>query len=145
MSDCIKKCRLCKKLILSTAITFDGTNLVVNLPANAYGNCEKYCIIFAQSLPDETTINAPVAFTIGDGTTLYPFVDCNCTPILASQVRTRIKYAVRVSTSINNGIFKYIGDCKLPSNSTTVNESLPIEEATPAQVQAIATFNNSRK
>ena len=127
MSDCIKKCRLCKRLILSTAITFDGTNLVVNLPANAYGNCEKYCIIFAQSLPDETTINAPVVFTIGDGTTLYPFVDCNCTPILASQVRTRTKYAIRVSTSVNNGIFKYIGDCKLPRNSTTVNESLPIE------------------
>ena len=64
MSNCIKNCKLCKNLILSNSITFDGTNLVVNLPTNSYGNCQKYCIVFAQTIPDETTINAPVVFTI---------------------------------------------------------------------------------
>ena len=145
MSNCIKKCRLCKRLILSTAITFDGTNLVVNLPANAYGNCEKYCIVFAQTIPDETTINAPVVFTIGTGATLYPFVNCNCSPILASQVRTRTKYAVKVSTTVNDGIFKYIGDCKLPNNSTTIASSLPIEETAVNGTAEVVAFSNSKK
>ena len=132
MSECIKNCRLCDKLILSQGITFDGTNLVVNLPANAYLNRCKYCIILAQTIPAETVINAPVVFTIGDGTTLYPFLNCDCTPIFASQVRTRRIYSTRVNTAVETGVFKYIGNCKLPSNATTVAQSIPVEETTPA-------------
>jgi len=139
MSKCISKnCRLCNRLIISSAITFDGTNLVVNLPVGTYGNCQKFCIVFAQAIPEETTINAPVVFTIGDGTTLYPFVNCDCTPVYASQVRTRTKYKVQVNTAVNDGVFKYVGDCKLPSNATTLVQSLPIEEAAAAPTPAVA-------
>lgn len=129
MSECVQNCRLCDKFILSQAITFDGTNLVVNLPAGSYGNCQKYCIVLAQSIPEATTINAPVVFTIGDGTTLYPFLNCDCTPIFASQVRTRRIYPTRVNTAVDTGVFKYIGKCKLPSNATTTIQALPVEEA----------------
>lgn len=129
MSECVQNCRLCDKFILSQAITFDGTNLVVNLPAGSYRNCQKYCIVLAQTIPEETTINAPVVFTIGDGTTLYPFLNCDCTPIFASQVRTRRIYATRVNTAVDTGVFKYIGKCKLPSNATTTIQALPVEEA----------------
>ena len=128
--ECVKNCKLCPKFILSQSVTFTGGNLVVNLPANSYGNCKDYCIVLAQSLPDETTINAPVVFTIGGGTTTYPFVNCDCTPILASQVRTRRLYKVRINTAVNTGVFKYIGDCPLPSNSTTLINSLPAETTT---------------
>jgi hypothetical protein len=128
MSECVKNCRLCDRFILSQAITFDGTNLVVNLPASAYGNCQKYCIVLAQSIPETTTINAPVVFTIGTGTTLYPFVNCDCTPIYASQVRTRRIYSTRVNTAVDTGVFKYIGKCCLPNNATTVATSIPVEE-----------------
>lgn len=129
MSECVQNCRLCDKFILSQAITFDGTNLVVNLPAGSYRNCQKYCIVLAQTIPEETTINAPVVFTIGDGTTLYPFLNCDCTPIFASQVRTRRIYATRVNTAVDTGVFKYVGKCKLPSNATTTIQALPVEEA----------------
>ena len=129
MSECVQNCRLCDKFILSQAITFDGTNLVVNLPAGSYGNCQKYCIVLAQSIPEATTINAPVVFTIGDGTTLYPFLNCDCTPIFASQVRTRRIYPTRVNTAVDTGVFKYVGKCKLPSNATTIIQALPVEEA----------------
>ena len=130
MSECIRQCSLCNKLILSQTITFDGTNLVVNLPANSYGNCQKYCIVFAQTIPETTTINAPVVFTIGDdATTTYPFVNCDCNPIYASQVRTRRVYSTRVNTAIDTGVFKYIGKCKLPSNATTLAQSIPTEPA----------------
>lgn len=128
MSECIRNCRLCDRFIISTAITFDGTNLVVNLPENAYQNCYKYCIVLAQSIPETTTINAPVVFTIGTGTTLYPFLNCDCTPIYASQVRTRRIYPTRVNTAVDTGVFKYIGNCKLPSNATTAIQSIPVAD-----------------
>ena len=144
MSECVKNCKLCDKFILSQTITFDGTSLVVNLPANAYSNGCKYCIVLAQAIPEATTINAPVVFTIGTGTTEYPFVNCDCTPIYASQVRTRRIYATRVNTAVNDGVFKYIGKCCLPSNATTLVQSIPVEETTPvtpavAQASARAT------
>lgn len=129
MSECVQNCKLCDKFILSQTITFDGTNLVVNLPVGSYGNCQKYCIVLAQTIPTTTTINAPVVFTIGTGTTLYPFLNCDCTPIFASQVRTRKIYPTRVNTAVDTGVFKYIGKCKLPSNATTTIQSLPVEEA----------------
>ena len=126
MSQCIKNCSLCNKLVLSQGITFANNTLVVNLPANAYGNGQKYCIVLAQSIPDTTVINAPVVFTIGtDTTTTYPFVNCDCTPVYASQVRTRRVYSTRVNTAVGTGVFKYIGKCCLPSNATTVNQRIP--------------------
>ena len=130
--ECVKNCKLCPRFILSTAVTFADGTLTVNLPAGSYVNCQKYCIVLAQSIPEATTINAPVVFTIGDGTTTYPFVNCDCTPILASQVRTRRVYNTRVNTGVNDGVFKYIGNCCLPSNSTTIVNSLPVDETAPA-------------
>ena len=130
--NCVQNCRLCPKFILSQTITFDGTSLVVNLPQNAYGNKEKYCIALVQSIPEETTINAPVVFTIGTGTTQYPFVNQDCTPIYASQIRTRRLYPTRVNTAVDSGVFKYIGSNCLPSNSTTTIQSIPVETVTTA-------------
>ena len=140
MSNCINNCKLCRKIVLSQNITFNGTSLVVNLPENSYENCQNYCIILAQSIPDTTTINAPVVFSIGTGTVEYPFVKCGCTPIYASQVRTRHKYKVRVNTAVNDGVFKYIGDCCLPNNATTVAQSIPAPTtAAPATASAQVT------
>lgn len=127
MSECVRNCKLCDKFILSQSITFTGGNLVVDLPANSYGNCQKYCIVLAQSIPTAATINAPVVFTIGGGAVQYPFVNKNCTPIYASQVRTRKIYQTRVNTAVNSGVFKYIGKCCLPSNAITTVNSIPVE------------------
>lgn len=120
MSGCIQNCKLCDKFILSQAINFDaGTNLlIVDLPAGVYSNNCKYCIVLAQSIPTPTTINAQVVFTIGGGATQYQFLNCDCTPIYASQVRTRRLYTTRVNTTIDTGVFKYIGKCKLPCVGT---------------------------
>lgn len=132
MSRCIDNCSLCKRLIISQAINYDATTntVIVDLPAGSYGNCCSYCIIFAQSIPASATINAPVVFSIGGGATQYPFLNCDCTPILASQIRTRRKYKTRVNTAVNTGVFKYVGKCCLPSNSTTVVQSIPVPTTT---------------
>lgn len=136
--ECVKNCKLCDKFILSQSITFSGGNLVVNLPQNVYGNYQKYCIILAQSIPTTTTINAPVVFTIGTGTTQYPFVNCDCTPVLASQVRTRRVYPTRVNTAVNSGVFKYIGKCPLPSRAIVAAGSIPTSTTTAPTVTTVA-------
>ena len=137
--ECVKNCKLCNKFILSQSITFSGGNLVVNLPQNVYGNCQKYCIVLAQSIPATTTINAPVVFTIGTGTTQYPFVNYDCTPVLASQVRTRRVYPTRVNTAVNPGVFKYIGKCPLPCRATVAAGSIP----TSTTASTVATIADS--
>lgn len=140
MSECIQNCRLCPKFIISNSIVFNATvnQLIVDLPAGNYGNCTKYCIVLAQSFPTDTTINAQVVFTIdGDATVGYPFLNKDCTPVLASQVRTRRLYPVRVNTGISKGAFKYIGDCPLPRTGTVPATGLPITTATTVQAQAV--------
>lgn len=140
MSNCIKNCRLCDRLILSTAINYDSTvnQVIVALPANCYGNCEKYCIVLAQSIPTSARINAQVVFTIGTNATRYPFLNKDCTPIFASQVRTRRVYKTKVNTAIGTGVFKYVGDCCLPSNALSVINSLPTTTVTTTSSANVA-------
>lgn len=118
--SCKPVCQLCKRLIISQAITFTGGNLVVNLPDGSYSNGEKYCIVLAQSIPTEATINAPVVFTIGTGTTQFPLTNRCCAPVTACGVRTRTKYSTNVVTSATGGTFRMIGKpCCSPSNDLT--------------------------
>ena len=134
MSDCINNCKVCPRLIFSNAINFDSTTntLIVDLPQRNYNNCENYCIVLVQSIPESATINAPVVFSIGGGATQYPFLNCDCTPILASQVRTRTRYKTRVSTTVGTGVFKYIGDCRLPCKASVDAQSIPLPTVAPA-------------
>ena len=113
-------CRLCDRLIISQAVTFTAPNLIINLPAGAYQNCEKYCIVVAQAIPEATTINAPVFITIGDGTELYPLNQCNGVQATASGIRTRTRYATKVTTTATGGAFRLLGKiCCYPTDSLT--------------------------
>ena len=89
---CKNVCKLCDKLVISTAVTFTNGNLVITIPAGSYNNNEKYCIVIAQSIPTTTTIGAPVYIQIGTGTELYPLTKRNCRQVTACGVRTRTKY-----------------------------------------------------
>ena len=146
--ECIRNCKLCNKFILSQSITYNaGVNqLIVDLPAGNYGNCTKYCIVLAQSIPTNTTINAQVVFTIGGNQTVgYPFLNKDCTPIYASQVRTRRIYPTRVNTAVNTGVFKYAGNCCLPSNAILVTNSLPMETVTTLNNQPTEVVTTAKK
>ncbi len=115
--SCKYNCRLCDRLIISEAVTFTAPNLIINLPAGSYQNCEKYCIVVAQAIPAETTITAPVFITIGDGTELYPLVRCNGAQATASGIRTRTRYATRVATTATGGSFQLLGKiCCYPTD-----------------------------
>ena len=116
---CKNVCRLCDKLIISTAVTFTaGTGLIITIPEGAYNDGGKYCIVIAQTIPAETTISAPVFIQIGAGSVLYPLDKCDCTQATACSMRTRTKYSTRVETTPTGGIFKMLGNvCCAPNNN----------------------------
>lgn len=124
-------CKLCDRLIISQAVTFTAPNLIINLPAGAYQSCERYCIVVAQAIPDATTINAPVFITIGDGTELYPLNRCNGVQATASGIRTRTRYATRVSTTATGGAFRLLGKicCYPTDNLTSIDGTAPAAAA----------------
>lgn len=126
-------CRLCRRLVISQAVTFADGTLTVNLPAGAYNNGERYCVVIAQAIPATTTITAPVVFTIGEGTEEYPLVNRCCAPVTACGIRTRTRYATVVSTNATGGTFKMLGNpCCSPDNRlASINGTAPA--AAPAE------------
>ena len=128
---CKNVCRLCDKLIISTDVTFTaGTGLVITIPEGSYGDNCKYCIVVAQTIPDTTTINAPVFIQIGAGTELYALNKCDCTQATACSIRTRTKYATRVETSATTGVFKLLGKvCCAPNNNLTAIDGTAVAGA----------------
>ena len=125
---CKTVCKLCDKLIISTAVAFTSDNLVITIPAGAYENGKKYCIVIAQSIPSNTTINAPVYIQIGTGTALYPLQKCNCSQATACSVRTRTRYSTRVATTPTGGSFRLLGElCCAPNNNLlSINGTAPV-------------------
>lgn len=117
---CKPVCQLCDNLIISTGVNYDGTNVIVGLPAGSYNNGEKYCIVIAQAIPASATINAPVVFSIGTGTERYPLTTSCCRPVTACGIRTRTRYSTCVVTSSTGGSFRMIGKpCCMPNNDLT--------------------------
>ena len=121
---------VCERLVLSQAITFADGVLTINIPEGVYGNEEKYCLLIAQEIPDTTTIAATVSITIGDDTTAYPLLNCNCTNVNACQIYTRKVYPVKVFTSIQDGVFKLLGNISCCGCNSRAAVALPIETTT---------------
>ena len=129
---CKNVCKLCDRLIISTAVTFTaGTGLIITIPEGSYNDGGKYCIVVAQTIPAETTITAPVFIQIGDGTELYPLNKCDCTQATACSIRTRTKYSTRVETSETTGVFKLLGNipCSPNNNLTAIDGTAPVAGA----------------
>lgn len=115
---CKNICKLCPKFIISQSVTYASGVLTVNIPAGSYDNCEKYCIVIAQSIPTDAIVGAPVVITIGTGGVNYPLLLCNGTQMLAGTLRTRTKYSTVVQTSSTGGSFRLLGrTCCQPNNN----------------------------
>lgn len=137
MSNCINnKCRLCRNIVISTAVTVvavDGVDtLVIDIPAGFYPDCRRVCLVVAQTIPAEATITMPVAISIGgDTTVVYPILNCDCTQVTACAIRTRTKYGLRINTSATSAVFKTIN--KLTCYPETTLAVIPAPAtATPA-------------
>lgn len=136
---CKNNCKLCNRLIISTAIAFTGGNLVVTIPAGSYRDGEKYCLILAQTIPSTTTINAPVVIQIGTGTQQYPLQNRCCAQVTACGVRTRTRYSTRVVTSATGGAFKMLGNpaCSPNNRLTSINGTAPTAPTNEADTQTM--------
>ena len=142
---CKNVCRLCDKLIISTAVTFTaGTGLIITIPEGSYRDNCKYCIVIAQTIPTTATIAMPVAFSIGgDTTTVYPFTRCDCSQVTACAIRTRTRYSTIVSTIAIGGVFKSLGGLKCcPQNNL---ESLPVPATTAATTFSVRELADNNK
>lgn len=124
---CKPVCQLCPNLVISNSVTFNGTQLVINLPAGSYANGRKICIVVAQPIPANTTINAPVVISIGTGDQAYPLTTSCCAQVTACGIRTRTRYSTVVATSATSATFKLLGKpCSMPNNNlTAVNGTAP--------------------
>lgn len=136
---CKNNCKLCNRLIISTAIAFTGGNLIVTIPAGSYRDGEKYCLILAQTIPSTTTINAPVVIQIGTGTQQYPLQNRCCAQVTACGVRTRTRYSTRVVTSATGGAFKMLGNpaCSPNNRLTSINGTAPTTPANETNTQTM--------
>ena len=118
--SCINQCNICNRLIISTSIAVVDDTLVINIPApNSlyYRNCD-YCILLTQPIPDAATIYMPVGITIGDDTTVYSLVGCDCTPVTTCMLSTNRRYRVRVITTADGGVFRVLSPLKCsPQNN----------------------------
>lgn len=124
---CRNVCKLCDRLVISTAVTWNGTSVVVTIPEGSYNDGCTYCIVIAQTIPSTATINAPVVVQIGDGTVLYDVTRCDCTALNVCGLRTRTKYKARVETTSTGGIFRLLGDvCCTPNNNLRAIDGNPI-------------------
>ena len=136
---CKSVCQVCKKLVISQAINFTDNTLIVDLPAGSYQDGCKYCIIFAQAIPQTATIGSNVVFTIGSGTVQYPLVNRCCRPVTACGIRTRTKYSVVVETTASGATFKMLGNpaCSPSNNLTAINGTAPATAAEAPVTQAV--------
>lgn len=137
---CKNVCKLCDNFVISQGVTFTGGNLVINLPAGSYSNNRKVCIVVTQSIPDTTTINAPVYVTIGSGTQLYPLVKRNCRQVTACGIRTRTRYSTCVETTSTGGLFKMLGEpcCSPNNNLASIDGTIPVvSTSNDVEVQSV--------
>lgn len=153
MNSCDKNCKICPHSVISTAvtvITVGGTDtLVIDLPAGStFMNGCKYCIIVTQAIPAAATINMPVAFSIGgDTTTVYPFINCNCTQVTACGIHSRTRYAVRVLTNTASGVFRSLRHlmCYPADNLLSIPAPAVAAPVTPAAFTPIVASTTTRK
>lgn len=107
--SCNNNCSICPNIVISDSVTVVGTDLVIDVPATSFRDGQRVCLVVAQALPDAATINMPVSISIGgDTATLYPLVRCDCAQVIASAIRTRTKYPLRVSTNATSAVFKVL-------------------------------------
>ena len=132
---CKNICNLCPNLVISQSVNFTDGNLVIVVPSGTYENGRKICIVIAQSIPESTTITAPVMIQVGTGTTLYPLQNRCCAQVTACGIRTRTKYATRVATSATGGVFKMLGNpaCSPSNNLTAINGTAPTADTPVTQ------------
>lgn len=124
----MSNCRLCKRLVGSVSVTVVGTNLVVNIPAANYDNCERLCLAVLQEIPATATRGMPVVITIGTDATQYPLVRCNSTPVTQEYIGQGNIYQLKVLTTATSAVFRVLNQlCTVSTNIPSIPVTTPAE------------------
>jgi len=112
---CNYKCgKPCPRFVRTTAVAFAGDTLTLTLPEDiTYTAGCRYCLVIAQTIPDATTIGADVVAVIGAGTTEFPLITRCGDPVTATQIGTRRKYPVLISTTATGGTIRVLCDLRM--------------------------------
>ena len=95
--------KVCDHFVVTTAVTFADGTLTLTLPDDVtYGDGNHFCIVIGQTIPAETTINAPVVAVIGTGATEFPLLTRCGDPVVSQQVDVRRKYRINI-IAVKNG------------------------------------------
>lgn len=127
--SCNTRCNICERIVFSNSITVTGETLVINIANGSYADCQKFCLILIQNIPDTATINMLVGITIGTDTTVYPMVRCDCTQVTACALRTRTRYPMKVATTATSAVFKVLRNLSCAPDNRLAAVPVP---ATPA-------------
>jgi hypothetical protein len=124
---CCNTCNECPRKVYSNSVsvvTVAGVDtLVIDIPQQAFRNCDKGCLVITQAFPEAATIYMPVAISIGGvTTTVYSVVACDCNQVTAPMLRTRRRYPFKVSTNGTTGVFKILKNlsCAVPQTNVTI-------------------------
>lgn len=126
--SCTPVCKLCKNLVISTAVAFDSTanTLNITIPNNNYSKGDKVCIVVAQTIPTTTTISALVNIVVG--TSSFPLQRVSGVQATACEIKTRTRYSTCVVTNTVSGAFRLLGklNCQTPNSL----DALPVTTTT---------------
>lgn len=130
---CYHSCNECSRKIFSTGVSIVTVGaedtLVIDIPTQTFNNHQKGCLVIVQSIPAATTINAPVAISIGGDTTiLYSVTDCHGAEISAAQLRTRRRYPFKVITTPTSAVFSIRKNLSCAPDNNLL--SIPVAETT---------------
>lgn len=133
---CQNSCNECPRKVYSSGVsvvTVDTVpTLVIDVPTQVFFNCQRGCLIIAQSIPDTATINMPVALSIGGvTTTVYPVVTRDCAQVTACSLRTRRRYPFKVLTSATGASFKIL-KCLSCAPNNNLNTIPTVDTTAPA-------------
>lgn len=122
--------KLCPSFTIVSDVTFAAGVLTLNIPAGTYNNCERYCLVIADTIPTEATLASTIVVTIGDDATAYPLLLCNGTQATLNsfRIQSRHKYATIFHTLLGGGgnfrlTERYCGIADAVPESVTVVEA----------------------
>ena len=130
---CNNSCNECYRKVYSSGVTVETINtvstLVIDIPLQTFTNCQRGCIVLTQNIPEEATINMPVAISIGGVlTTVYNLVSCDCSQVTASMLRPRRRYPFKIFTNSTGGVFKILKNLSCAPNNNLA--TIPVVETT---------------
>ncbi len=125
-----QNCCVCPNFVSTTAIAQVGTSLVLTLPAttNLFNN-EKFCVAFAQNVPNLTGIPNVVIQVAGIN---YPVIEtqhCNAHLLYADQLKQcncgiANRQILSVQFSADLAMFTYVG-CRRLCKTNAIQEVAP--------------------